>query len=232
MRKLFLLLLPILLVSCEARLENDVRALFKTRVVDVSGNPIANMEVSATTYRTNRFIIGQELSKFSPADEDFILGKGITNENGQVEFVMLIDGSFFINFNTENYAANKISVSRQELNDDYLLDIPETVLKAASNVQIEFVNTSGTAEEYSATFEFESLDCNLIYSNNTLAQDEDCIFFNNQSSRFNRTANDGIFELNLFYPSVIEVRFTDATGNESIRTFTITSALERYEITY
>ncbi|WP_213523550.1 hypothetical protein [Nonlabens sp.] len=232
MRKLFLLLLPILLVSCEARLENDVRALFKTRVVDVSGNPIANMEVSATTYRTNRFIIGQELSKFSPADEDFILGKGITNENGQVEFVMLIDGSFFINFNTENYAANKISVSRQELNDDYLLDIPETVLKAASNVQIEFVNTSGTTEEYTATFEYESLDCGLIYRNNTLTQDEDCIFYTMQSTRFNSTSDDGIINLNVFYPSIIEVQFTDAVGNESIRTFTITSALESYEITY
>tara|TARA_R110000850_G_scaffold9113_17_gene33664 strand:+ start:1489 stop:2187 length:699 start_codon:yes stop_codon:yes gene_type:complete len=232
MRKLFFLLLPILLVSCEARLENDARALFKTRVVDASGDPIADMQVSATTYRTNRFITGQALSKFSPADEDFILGKGITDENGQVEFVMLVDGSFFISFDSEDYAANKISVSRQELNDDYLLDIPETILKETSTVEIEFVNTSGTIEEYNATFDFESLDCALIYRNDMLTQDQDCIFYNFQSTSFNRTANDGIFELNLFYPSVIEVRFTDAMGNESIRTFTITSALESYEITY
>jgi hypothetical protein len=232
MRKLFFLLLPILLVSCEARLENDARALFKTRVVDVSGDPITNMEVNATTYRTNSFVTGQERSKFSPADENFILGKGITNENGQVEFVMLVDGDFFLNFNSENYAANKISVSRQELNDDYLLDIPETILKETSTVEIEFVNTSGTTEEYNATFDFESLDCALIYRNDMLTQDQDCIFYNFQSTSFNRTANDGIFELNLFYPSVIEVRFTDAMGNESLSTFIITSALERYEITY
>jgi hypothetical protein len=233
LKKLFLiLLLPVLLTSCEARLENDARALFKTRVLDVSGNPIVNMEVTATTFRTNRFIIGQELSKFSPPDEDFILGKGITNENGQVEFVMLVDGSFFLNFNSERYTNYKISVSRRELDDDYLLDIPETILKESSNVEIEFVNTSGTTEEYSATFELESLDCDLIYSNDMLSQDEDCVFYNNQPRRFNRTSNDGTFELSVFYPSVIDVVFTDALGNQSMRTYTITSALESYEITY
>jgi hypothetical protein len=232
MKKLFFLFLPVLFFSCEARLENDVRALFKTRVVDVSGNPIANMKVNATTFRTNRLIIGQEFSKFSRSDEDFLLGKGMTNTNGEVEFMMLVDGEFFINFNSDNYIANKISVSRQELNNDLLLHIPETILKETALVEIDFLNTSGTAEEYNVTFDFESLDCDLIYRNDMLAQDEECLFNTNLSRRFNRTIDDGSFALNVFYPSVIDVVYTDTLGNESIRTFTVTSPLERYEITY
>ena len=232
MKNLFFLFLPVLLFSCEARLENDVRALFKTRVVDVSGNPIANMKVTATTFRTSRFVLGQEFSKFSPADEDFLLGKGITNTNGDVEFMMLVDGGFFINFNSENYRGYKIGVSRQELNNDLLLDIPETVLKETALVEIDFLNTSGATEEYDVAFDFESIDCGLIYRNDMLAQDEECLYYTNWSRGFNRTIDDGSFALNVFYPSVIDVVYTNTLGNESIRTFTITSPLERYEIPY
>jgi hypothetical protein len=232
MKKLFFLFLPVFLFSCEARLEDDVRALFKTRVIDVSGNPIANMKVNATTFRTVRLVIGQEFSKFSQDDEDFLLGKGITNTNGEVEFMMLVDGGFFINFNSENYRANKISVSRQELNNDLLLFIPETILKETALVEIDFLNTSGTTEEYDVAFDFESLDCDLIYRNDMLAQDEECLFYTNLSRGFNRAIDDGTFALNVFYPSVIDVVYTNMLGNESIRTFTITSPLERYEIPY
>lgn len=232
MRKLLFLILPCLLISCEPRLEDDVRALFKTKVVDVSGNPIPNLEVNATTFRTFEFILGQEFTKFQPADEDFLLGKGITDANGEVEFTMLVDGGFFINFNSQNYFSNKVRISREELGEALFLNIPETVLKESAVVEIDFINTSGTTDFYEVTFDYESLNCDLIYSNNTLTQDEECDFFERQPRRFNENLNDGNFELNVFYPSTIDVVYVDNSGNESTRTFTINSPQERYEINF
>ena len=232
MKKLLFLILACLLISCEARLEDDVRALFKTRVVDVAGNPISNLEVNATTYRTFDFILGQELTKFQPAEENFILGKGVTDANGDVEFTMLVDGGFFINFNSQNYFSNKVSISREELGDELFLNIPETILKEAAVVEIDFINTSGTADVYEVSFNYESLNCDFIYSNNTLTQDEECDFFERLPREFNQNMGDGSFELNVFYPSTIDVEYVDSSGNESTITFTINSPQERYEINF
>ncbi|MEN8817078.1 MAG: hypothetical protein ABF274_09450 [Nonlabens sp.] len=232
MKKILFLLLVCTLISCEPRLENDVRALFKTRVVDASGSPIENMLVTATTFRSFDLIIGQDIPKFSEPDEDFLLGQGVTNANGEVDFLMLVDGGFFVNFNSQNFFSNKISVSRRELGDDLFLNIPETILKEAAIVEIDFINTSGTTDSYSVTFDYESLNCDLIYSNNMLSQDEECAFFERQPREFNSNLNDGNFELNVFYPSVIEVIFTDSAGTETMRTFDINNPQERYEISY
>lgn len=232
MKKIVFLFLTIALISCEPRIDNDVRAVFKTRVVDVSGNPIEDMLVTATTFRSFELIIGQDFNKFSEPDEDFLLGQGVTNANGEVEFVMLVDGGFFINFNSQNFLSNKIRVSGQELGDDLFLNIPETILKEAAMVEIDFINTSGTTDPYNVTFDYESLNCDLIYSNNTLSQDEECDFFERQPREFNSNPNDGNFELNVFYPSTIEVVYTDGSGNETMRTFDINNPQERYEITF
>jgi hypothetical protein len=232
MKKMLFLLLVCTLISCEPRLENDVRALFKTRVVDATGSPIENMLVTATTFRSFDLILGQNIPKFSEPDEDFILGEGVTNANGEVEFLMLVDGGFFVNFNSQNFFANKISVSRRELGKDLFLNIPETKLKEAAVVEIDFINTSGTRATYNVTFDYESLNCDLIYSNNMLSQDEECAFFERQPRDFNSNANDGKFELNVFYPSTFDVIFTDGSGIETMRTFDINNPRERYEITY
>ncbi|MEN8898051.1 MAG: hypothetical protein ABF251_04995, partial [Nonlabens sp.] len=111
-------------------------------------------------------------------------------------------------------------------------NIPETILKEAAIVEIDFINTSGTTDSYSVTFDYESLNCDLIYSNNMLSQDEECAFFERQPREFNSNLNDGNFELNVFYPSVIEVIFTDSAGTETMRTFDINNPQERYEISY
>lgn len=232
MKKILFLFLTFTLLSCEPRIEDDVRALFKTKVVDASGLPIENMVVSATTSRSFDLILSRTSNRFSDPDEDFLLGQGVTNANGEVEFVMLVDGGFFINFKSPNFLSNNIRVERQELGDDLFLNIPETILKEAAMVEVDFINTSGTTDPYSVSFDYESLSCDLIYRDNALSQDEECNFFESQAQRFNFNANDGNFELNAFYPSILEIVYTDGSGNETVRTFDITNRQERYEIFY
>jgi hypothetical protein len=218
-----------LLLSCNARLDDDARALFKTRVVDVNGDPVANCEVIATNYPAfNRYSLNIE--KFSRDDDQFILGKGITDNNGQVEFTMLVDGGLFVNMVKEEAANYGFQVARQE-QIDYSVIIPETIFKETATVEIDFINTSLTTERYGVSFDFESNNCISIYNNGIFEIESDC-YNEFNTGTFNNSANDGLFVLQVLYPSTIQLEYASATGNLIETTFDVSTPNARYEIFY
>jgi hypothetical protein len=235
MKNTIFLFIAVLLVSCEARLDDDTRSYFKTKVVDSNGNPLRNAEVQVTTFRTLDFILAnQSLSKFTQPDSDFILGQGMTDDNGEVSFTMLFDTTFryFVNITSQNGDKDVVSTGIESFNDNLTLEIPLITIKDISEVQIDFTNTSGTTDVFNVQVNYFALYCNEFYENDVFVIDENCAFQNEIDTQFNVAANDGAFEFQAFYPSVINVTYTDESGNEFIEEFTINNPTERYEINY
>lgn len=229
MRLLILFCFSALLLSCNARLDDDARALFKTRVVDVNGNAVANCKVTAKNYLSfDNFNFS--LQKISLPDENFILGRGTTDNNGEIEFTMLVDNGLFLTLEKEGATNYNFQVARQE-QEDYSVIIPETIFKETATVEIDFINTSLTTERYSVSFNFESVNCFSVYNNGVFEIEPECFTeFTNRT--FNNTANDGLFELAVLYPSTIQVVYINATGNSIETTFDVTTPNARYEIFY
>ncbi|WP_124981388.1 hypothetical protein [Nonlabens xiamenensis] len=225
-----LLLLMILICSCEARLEDDIRASFSTRLLDINGDPVQGAQVTAANYNYVRTISGSRLHKFS-IDDDFILGEGITDDNGEVSFLMLVDGGCYINF-TESDRLNNLFIPRSQLENNLAVQIPEIRLKQLANVQVEFVNTSGTNQIFTTDFKLESVYCNRVYIDGEVITDPGCEEPLNRSNFFNQSTDDGLFEFEVLFPSVIEVSYTSPSGVEMTQSFAVTQTNQRYEIQY
>lgn len=235
MKTLILLLISTLLISCEARLDDDTRAFFKTRIVDSSGSPLRNATVEVSTFRTFELIpVSQDFSKFSEPDRNFILGKGVTDQNGDVSFLLLFDTSnkYFVNITAEDGDFDVVTTGIESFNDNLTLEIPLITIKDVADVELNFFNTSGSAEVFDVEVNYFATYCNEFYENSAFILDENCAFQNEIMDRFNENANDGKFEFQAFYPSIINVYYTDESGNEFMREFTLNNPTERFEINY
>ena len=236
MKKLLFLLLPIILISCEARLDDDKRAFFKTRIVDSNGLPLRNALVEVTTYRSYDFFLinGQNLAKTSEPDRDFLLGKGTTDENGEVSFTMLFDTTYryYVHIKGVDDSSKILAVAGDSFNDDLTLDIPLITMTDIANVELEFINTSGTASVYEVSVNYFAVYCDELYENNSFVRDERCEFEDEIFDVVNQTTDDGLFEFRAFYPSVMDVNYRDVAGNDVNEQFTINNPTERYEINY
>lgn len=235
MRKVLLLLLPVLLVSCEARLDDDTRAFFKTKIVDANGNPLRNASVEVTNFRTfELFPFNQSLNKFSQPERDFLLGKGKTNENGEVSFHMLFDTSsrYFINILGANNELKVVTTGIESFNDNLTLDIPLITIKEITDVQLDFINTSSNPDVIDVRINYFDPQCSEVFENNMFLVDPDCGFGSPIFTRINQTTNDGQFRFQAFYPSTITVVYTDSNGTELIEEFAVNNPNERYEINF
>jgi|GEM_PF-2259695 len=235
MKKCILLLIAVLLLSCEARLDDDARAFFKTRIVDANGNPLQNADVQVTTFRTREFVrTNQAIPKFTEPDEDFILGQGVTDTNGEVAFTMLFDTTFryYVTITSQNGDKTVVSAGIESFNDNLTLEIPLITIKDIADVQLDFINTSGTTDVFNVQVNYFALNCNEFFENNAFTIDEDCAFQNEIATQLNRAAGDGAFEFKAYYPSVINLTYTNESGTEFMEEFTINNPTERYEINY
>lgn len=235
MKKVFFSLLLILLVSCEARLDDNTRAFFKTRIVNASGDPLANASVEVATFRTFDFVpFGRTITKFTPAEEDFILGRGVTDANGEVAFNMLFDTNFkyFVNITSENGDFKTVTTGIESFNDNLTLDIPLITIQEISNIEVEFLNTSGTEEFFDVTIQYFGINCSEFFENGVFTVDEDCSFQSQLFRRINQEPEDGQFNFQAFFPSVLIISYSDQSGNDFVEEFTINNPTERYEINY
>ncbi|PRP66679.1 hypothetical protein [Nonlabens agnitus] len=235
MKKLILLLIPILLLSCEARLDDDKRAFFKTRIVDAQGNPINDAVVEVTNFRTfefNPFV--SSISKFSEPSRDFLLGRGVTDNNGETDFLLLFDTSneYFVNVYRDGQNIFSVATGIESFNDDLTLNIPLITVKDVAEVELDFVNTSGATDVFELRVNYFDLSCSEVFKNGEFLLDGNCGFFNQIFTRINETPDDGNFEFQAFYPSIITISLTDEAGTETIQELTINDPTERYEINY
>ena len=90
----------------------------------------------------------------------------------------------------------------------------------------------GLSDVLNLRVNYFALYCNEFYENNSFTIDEDCAFQNEITTRFNETPGDGMFDFQAFYPSVINITYTDESGNEFMEEFTVNNPTERYEINY
>ena len=198
--------------------------------------PLVNASVEVTTYRSYDFFSfnGQSLVKTSEPNRDFLLGKGTTDENGAVSFTMLFDTTYryYVRINGIDDSTKILAVASDSFNQDLTLDIPLITMTDIANVELEFINTSGTTSVYDVTINYFAIYCDELYENNSVVRDENCGFEDEIIDLVNQTTDDGLFEFRAFYPSVIDVNYRDAAGNEVNEQFTINNPTERYEINY
>ncbi|AZQ44479.1 hypothetical protein [Nonlabens ponticola] len=235
MKKLILLILVSLLVSCEARLDNDKRGFFKTRVVNASGAPMDNLKVKLTTFRTNDFrFSNQNISKFSPADEDFLLGQGMTDANGEVSFLTLYDTNFryYVTIEMSNEEVRVIEVDETSFDEDLTLEIEEIVIRKVSQIIIDFENVSGTTDPIEVRLNYFATFCNEFYINDEFVIDEFCEFSDESRVTINAENSDESTQLLAFFPSIISIDYTDTEGNDITQEFPVNNPEERYEINY
>ncbi|SCY10131.1 hypothetical protein SAMN05192588_1157 [Nonlabens sp. Hel1_33_55] len=235
MKKLLLLFIPILLVSCEARLDDDKRAFFKTRIVDAQGNPVDDVIVEVTNFRTFEFNpFAQSISKFSQPETDFLLGKGTTDSNGETSFLMLFDtaGSYFVNVYQGDQNIYSVSTGIESFGNDLTLDIPLITIRDVADVELDFINTSGTTEAFDLRVNYFDLSCSEVFEDGEFSVNGDCGYFSQIFTTINESPEDGNFEFQAFYPSVITVSLIDESGTETIQEFTVNNPIERYETNY
>ncbi|MBF4986177.1 hypothetical protein FNJ87_18270 [Nonlabens mediterrranea] len=221
----------IFLFSCEARIDNNKRALFSTTVVDANGTPLENVEVVVYSGFYYYNLQSYSFAKFSDIDEDFILGSGITDSNGDVSFLMLVntDEQTSFSLTSDDYPRRNVSISDGNYASTLEYTLPTQTLKQSSLVSLNFSNTSGTTDVYNAITTFESINCSQFTDEGIITgvSCEDQEFF-----LINQSTSDTIVEIETVYPSIMTVEYEDATGTLITEQFMITNATESYVIQF
>ncbi len=231
MKYLLYLILIILLISCEARIDNNKRALFSTTVVDGSNNPVENVEVVVYSGFYSFDFQSASFTKFSDSNEDFILGSGITDSNGEVSFLMLVntDEQTSFSLTSIDYPRRIVSISNGNYASTLEYNIPTQILKQSSIVNLNFSNTTGVTDVFNAIITFESLNCSQ-YTEDGITTDVVCE--ERDFLPFNQSASDTFIDIETVYPSIMTVEYTDATGAIITEQFIITNATENYVVQF
>lgn len=231
MKYLLYLSLIILLISCEARIDNNKRALFSTAVVDESNNPVENVEVVVYSGFYSFDFQSTSFTKFSDSNEDFILGSGITDSNGEVSFLMLVntDEQTSFSLTSSDYPRRNVSISNGNYNSSLEYNIPTQTLKQSSIVNLSFSNTSGTTDFFNSIISFESLNCSQFTEDGITTE---VICEDREFLSFNQSASDTLIDIETVYPSTMTVEYTDATGTIITEQFMITNATENYVLQF
>ncbi len=231
MRLLIILVLILLTTSCEPRLENNVRAQLSARVLTASNIPIPDVEVTA--FNENFINIDPySLAKFSAPEQDFILGTGLTDENGVVSYVMLLNNNSGtrVALLADGYPETIIDLADSNYKEDLEYVLEDIVLKKSSEIILEMVNTSGASNSFNVDFIYESSFCSQ-FNEQGISEDFDCNFFNRLSVDTTEMVNEFEF-FNAVYPGSLLVRYTDVQGNPVEQTFIISNPNENYVINY
>lgn len=225
------IILIVLLVSCEARIDNNKRAAFKTKVVDINDNPIENVEVILYSGFYFNSLQSSDLAKFSDVEEDFILGSGFTDANGEVSFLALVntDEQTSFSLTATGYPQRNITISDSNYADDLEYNIPTQMLKPLSMVIVEFSNTSGTTDVLDAFLRFESLNCSQFTETGI---SEDVVCDGREFYAINNPNGIPAIEIETVFPSLLIVEYEDTVGATITEQFMITNATENYVIQY
>lgn len=157
MNRIFIVCIILLLAtSCTVFLEENTRVVTTARVVDATGQAIANANVAAFTY-SETVIEGRD----QPIAQ---VGSGVTESNGALRLTSfyLQRGTTAIVFSTQGAVQNEVSyfVNSTVYNDRLLFDLGEVVIKEPANVEVNFVNTTMPSSNVPFEIVFESNGCN------------------------------------------------------------------------
>ncbi|WP_405351882.1 hypothetical protein [Nonlabens sp. Asnod3-H03] len=231
MKYLICLSLIVLLISCEARIDNNKRALFSTTVVDGANNPVENVEVVVYSGFYSYDFQSSSFTKFSPADEDFILGSGITDSNGDVSFLMLVntDEQTSFSLTSTDYPRRNISISNGNYAGTLDYNIPTQTLKQSAVVNLSFSNTTAVTEVFNASIFFESLNCSQFTEEGITTE---VVCEDREFLPFNQSSSDTFIDIETVYPSIMTVEYEDATGALITEQFMVTNATENYVVQF
>lgn len=231
MKYIISVLLLIVLSSCVDRLDDNKRGFFKINTVDTQGSPISDMNVVVRSgFFYSDFLYSQ--AKFSDDPEQFILGEGITSEQGEASFLLLINSD---RANSVDLVLNDLYLKRLLLDDDVFsnsleYDMSTVILKPKSEVLIEFNNISGTTSGFTSTISYESVNCTQVLG--TVNPPEfDCNVELTSGFNFDNGFNDSL-QLLTIYPSIITVEYQEENGVVQSEQFTVTNPIENYVINF
>lgn len=215
--------------SCGPVIDDDTRAFLSTRVVDQNGVAVENAKVTTASYPIiERFATVH--AKFSVEDPLFILGSGTTDSNGVVEFLTLLNGSTtFVNIESDNFETHTYEIANSFYRDDLDFSIPEIVLRPTADVNLEFVNTSGTIDSFQATIFYEGRFCSQ-FTNDGIQEAYNC-----ERAGFitiDQNTVDNFIDVQVVYPSTLTLRYTDASGAMVVTDYVISNPSHDFIITY
>ena len=212
-------------VSCEVRLEDDTRIVVEGTIIDQNNLPISNAKISVQTRRSN----------FSGGENQYILGEGYSNTNGQFSVISLYDGDedFAIeinggdNYSTYVYKTNTINYTPLDLT----FNLETVSLKKLASFNYNIVRTSGVSNTLRYSFKYIEGFCLEYYEGTTLNEYQSSCYQEQVVSQFlNDSYPDVEWLLSIPFGDVVE--FTYAINDEPEITEFITINEDNYDFTF
>lgn len=215
------LILCTLLYSCSPRIEDNLRALFTTQVVDSNGDPLPGVRV---TVNNNTNIYYQNYTTID--DPDFTLAQGITDSHGSVSMVMLVSkGAFGAVLQADGYTDRYYTIDSRLYDQSLDYNIGQQILKSPSQVTLNVTNNT-SVNGINIT-----LDTNYCTQFDQFDQSSSIEF--NCSRQLSYSINQlptTVIELPTFYPSTLYVEYLDQNGMTVTEQFMITNPVHSYDL--
>jgi hypothetical protein len=164
-----------MLTACD-NLNPDERGLVRATFLDTDGSPSAGMYVELSSRLRNTVIENSDVQSLTVPESASILGNGITNDSGTVEFVTLLDG--FMKIYGLKDGKSVVSVQINNLvsqENDYSIIIPEIQLKSPAELTLNFSNQSGRTDDFFINVNtIPRENCSQIWDGNDLTDNLNC----------------------------------------------------------
>lgn len=230
---MYFIIMVLLCISCEHRLDDNKRGIFKAQVVDVNGTALAGTEVIVVSssrpfddFNTYGF------NKFSQSDESFTLGRGITDANGAASFIILINGdkTTSVILNYDKHHNKELILDDAVYSGSLEYDISQIEVKPSAVATINYDNISGIMEPLGIRFFYESENCTQVRGSLNPAVFDCERFF---STSFNEDVVSEPLSIKTVYPSTIRVEFSDFNGGTmTTAQFTVRNPTENYVLQF
>jgi len=228
--------LCLLLTSCEYTLESNERGRFRATVIDADGIPVSGAVVTVgdndavVGFPTGLDTEGSFQFKFTPPDQDAILGSGVSNSDGEVDFLILSGGNFLrMGVEARGGQIFGLAVSDGE-SDSWDLEIPAWDLKQ-SFITADLVNVTAAAEVPFISSRIISEALPQVFNNGRELSVLDNRF-DNLNFIVDEEEETAISSVAVYLPAEIEIQIQRADGTSEMTNYLISDASDIINITY
>ncbi|TXE15403.1 hypothetical protein ES692_16865 [Psychroserpens burtonensis] len=228
----FLILIPLLILSCEVRFAPDVRVQVKGMIISDTGEPISDAQISVYTRRSS----GGYINAPGPlGTDDYLLGRNYSNQDGTFEVTSLFDRDedfSIVVFNENNYTNYSYTTSTVDyVPENLTFDLETLTLDRVATIDYNFTRTSVEGNTFQYIFNFRDTACLEYYVEGVV---DSGLSYCYQNRTLNRTLNDNRPDIagRFSSPYATVVDFTYSINEQDPITQTFTIDQDNYEFTF